>query len=335
MSAAVDNTLKVSATARDVVEAHTLSQLQAILRAHPEALVLGEGSNVVLGTHIPGVVCLIRNRGITTEMRNGAVEVTAAAGERWHALVRYCLGRGLHGLENLALIPGLVGAAPLQNIGAYGVELAQRLVSLRAVRVSDGAVCTFSAEECGFGYRDSWFKSGGAGQFAVVEITLRLSTQSAPVLDYPDVRNELHALGVSQPTPVDVARAVIRIRRRKLPDPRRIGNVGSFFKNPVISGVQRNALPEAARALEAHRSNAGNWKLSAAQLIDRAGCKGERCGGAAVWPRQPLVLVNLGGATGQDFITLATRIRARVRARFGIQLELEPRVYGIDPEPLD
>ena len=323
----VPNTLNVPARARALLPARSESELKQILQSTDNPLILGGGSNVVLSERIARPVCLVRNRGVSAAAIGKVIEVTAAAGESWHGLVRYCLGRGLFGLENLALIPGSVGAAPLQNIGAYGVELSQRMLRLRAARAADGAIRTFGVDECGFGYRDSWFKSAGAGEYVVVDVTLGLSTESDLVIDYPDIRVELKRLGISRPNPISVAEAVIRVRRRKLPDPRHIGNVGSFFKNPVVSARQLRSLQAQEADLVAHPSGS-LYKLSAAQLIDRAQCKGMRYGGAGVWARQPLVLVNLGGATGSDFVQLADEIRAKVRARFGVELETEPRAYG-------
>ena len=300
----IPNTLQVPARARRVVQVQTEHELRAFLRNNGQVLVLGGGSNVVLGETIDACVCLVRNRGITDLAQGDQVEVTAAAGESWHALVRYTLGRGLFGLENLALIPGSVGAAPLQNIGAYGVELSQRLVRLRAMRVSDGVVRTFAVDECGFGYRDSWFKSAAADEYVIVDVTLGLSQRPQLMLDYPDLKRELGRLGVSRPGPRDVAEAVIRVRRRKLPDPRRVGNVGSFFKNPIVPGSEMDRLRIQVQGLVARSvsSPASGFKLSAAQLIDQAHGKDETHGGAGVWFRQPLVLVNRGGATGKDFV---------------------------------
>jgi UDP-N-acetylmuramate dehydrogenase len=326
----VPNTLNVPARARQLAYAHDEAELRRLLRGAEALLVLGGGSNVVLNEFVDCAVCLIRNRGIQANLARGQIEVTAAAGESWHGLVRYCLGRGFFGLENLALIPGSVGAAPLQNIGAYGVELAQRLVRLRAMRTSDGQIRTFSCDECDFGYRDSWFKSAGAGEYVVLDVTLGLSAQPELMLDYPDLQLELRRLGIARPTPIHVAEAVIRVRRRKLPDPRHIGNAGSFFKNPIVSAGQARRAQARGKGLVARavEGQADAVKLSAAQLIDQAQCKSDCHGGAAVWARQPLVLVNRGGATGADFVALAAQIRNKVGARFGIWLETEPRLYG-------
>lgn len=293
--------------------------------------VLGGGSNVVLLPHVRGVVCLMRTRGYRSEtLPGGAVRITARAGERWHDLVRYTLGQGLAGLENLALIPGCVGAAPIQNIGAYGVELAERFVSLRAVDMHTGRIHTFHRGECGFGYRDSRFKSPASAHLVIVDVTLELHRHIEPRLDYPDLRLELQRLAWQRPTATQVAEAVIRIRRRKLPDPRRVGNVGSFFKNPVVSAGQAARLRRSLSGLVEYPRAEGGVKLAAAQLIEACGWKGRTVGPVAVWHRQPLVLCNAGGATGRDVLAVSEDIRRDVAERFGVALELEAQVIGQD-----
>lgn len=315
---------------RVITDTAALAAAAEAARAAGQPLtVLGGGSNVVLRDRIPGLVCLMRTRGVSETPSGDSVLVTAAAGERWHDLVRRTLGRGLYGLENLALIPGAVGAAPIQNIGAYGVELSDRFVSLRAMDVDSGSLRTFDRADCRFGYRDSVFKSGEQGRWIIVEVTLALSRRPAPVIDYPDLLLELERLGWQAPSPVRVAEAVIRVRRRKLPDPRWTGNAGSFFKNPVVPADVGRRLA-AAHGLTVRAGEGGAAKLSAAQLIDRCGWKGRSAGLAAVWSRQPLVLVNTGAARARDILALAEHVRADVHRRFGVELELEPRVIGQD-----
>jgi UDP-N-acetylmuramate dehydrogenase len=260
--------------------------------------------------------------------------VTAAAGENWHELVRFCLGQGLEGLENLALIPGLVGAAPIQNIGAYGVELADHFVHLTALDSRTGVIRTLRAADCGFGYRHSVFKTPAGAHWIVLSVTVRLHRHGARVLDYPDLRLELDRVGWDRPSAVQVAEAVIRVRRRKLPDPRRHGNVGSFFENPQVPEAVARSAHERVPALTLRAAGPGQVKLSAAQLIDACGWKGRTRGAAGVWHRQPLVLVNRGSATGADVLALAEAIRGDVAERFGIRLQLEPRVLGQDDSPV-
>ncbi len=332
------NTLGVEATADRVVTVTRERQLLDLVSARrrgarpPPLIVLGGGSNVVLRRRIAGVVCLMRTRGVRLDPQpDGTVLVTAAAGERWHDLVRRCLGQGLAGLENLALIPGAVGAAPIQNIGAYGVELADRFVRLRALDTATGRVCGFDRAACEFGYRDSRFKRPDSSHLVILDVTLRLSRGSSRVVtDYPDVQLELERLGWTHPSPVQVAEAVVRIRRRKLPDPRFVGNVGSFFKNPELAAAEAAALVARCRELRTRPGRDGRVKLSAAQLIELSGWKGRQVGAVAVWDRQPLVLVNHGGATGADVLAVSEDIRRDVASRWGVTLEREPGVIGQD-----
>jgi UDP-N-acetylmuramate dehydrogenase len=329
------NTLGVAATADRVVVVEDERALQALLREpaveRGELVVLGGGSNVVLKRHVPGTVAVVRTRGIRMEPGRGErANVSVAAGESWHGLVRFTVAQGLSGLENLALIPGSVGAAPLQNIGAYGVELADRLISLRVVEVATGAIKEFHRDECGFSYRDSRFKSADAGRFIILDVMLALSREVQPVIDYPELKLELQRLGCSRVSPPLIAEAVVRVRRRKLPDPRRVGNVGSFFKNPVVSASAAESLRPKVPGLVEHPQPDGRVKLSAAQLIDRAGFKARTGGKVGVWPRQALVLVNRGGASGADFLAFGQSIRAEIRQRYDVSLELEAQVYGVD-----
>ena len=292
---------------------------------------VGGGSNFVLRPRLPGLALLLRLRGMTFErLAERTWRVTASAGETWHDVVRAALGRGIRGLENLALIPGTVGAAPVQNIGAYGRELGEVLETVTVFDRRRGAFRTLPAGECGLRYRTSRFR-GDDGRFAIVRLALLLG--DAPLrFDYPDVRAELGRMGVA-PAAVDAARvaeAVVRVRRRKLPNPRRIGNVGSFFKNPLVSPAQLDAL-RARMDMDAYPSPdaQGLSKVSAARLIDAAGWKGVRHGAMQVWPRQPLVLVNRGGASGDDALALAAAIQSDVQGKYGVALELEPTVAGV------
>ena len=229
------------------------------------------------------------------------------------------------GLENLALIPGSVGAAPIQNIGAYGVELAERFHSLQAWNFADQTLQTLTADDCRFGYRDSAFKHEAQARL-IVNVTFALPRQWTPVVGYTDVENELRDRNIPQPQPRDVFDAVVSIRRRKLPDPARVGNAGSFFKNPVITRAQRSALIERHPSLVSYDIGGGRYKLAAGWLIDACGLKGTVRGRAAVYDKQALVLVNLGGATGAEILALAREVQEAVLARFNIELEPEPRI---------
>jgi UDP-N-acetylmuramate dehydrogenase len=331
------NTLSVGSAARELHTITTIDDLQTVTQRAAEGpvVILGGGSNVVLAAHVDRPVFLIRNRGIHALARGGRVEVTASAGESWHGLVRWCLGRGLSGIENLALIPGSVGAAPVQNIGAYGIELDARLVALRALEVATGRLLRMTPTECGFGYRTSLFKTR-PGTFVIAEITLALDPSPDAVnTSYPDVAVELERMGRSRVRPVDVAEAVIRVRRRKLPDPRRVPNAGSFFKNPVVDAELAARLTAQVGDLKTYPA-AGGVKLAAAQLIDR--CRRDAAGVIApwarreapvrVWDRQPLVLTNPGKRPASEVLEVAEAIRASVDARFGVRLELEPDTIG-------
>ena len=332
MSRLVPNTLRVECLADDLQVASSAGALAECLskadaRDVPVTL-LGEGSNVVLRRRLPGVVLRPAIRGIAVERLDARRwRLGAAAGERWHEVVRFALGQGVGGLENLILIPGSVGAAPVQNIGAYGLELAEVLESVTVFDRQRGTFRTLAVEECRFRYRDSLFKADAAERLVVVRVAMILGDR--PVRPhYADVGRELKRMGVGA-SRVGVGEAVLRLRRRKLPDARRIGNVGSFFKNPVVGTRQLDAV-RAKLDIDAFAEGAGRFKVSAARLIDSAGWKGVCQGDAQVWPRQPLVLVNRGRATASDLLDLSERIRDDVAAKYGIRLQLEPAVKGID-----
>ena len=321
------NTLGVPCQAERLIVARTNTQLFAALRRYSHDLILlGGCSNVILPARLTRPVCLVSIRGIDVRPDGQHFLVTAAAGESWHGLVRHTLGSGLAGLENLALIPGSVGAAPIQNIGAYGVELAERVVSVRVFDRETNEVGVLSPERCQFGYRTSVFKSN-PGRYAVLAVTLRLDQRGRTVLSYPDVVREQRRLGWPRPNPRQVAEIVIRVRRRKLPDPRRWGNVGSFFKNPIVSREAADRLTDSVPGLVRHVAGT-RVKLAAAQLIDLCGWKGCRAGAVGVWHRQPLVLVNHGQALGGDFLALARSMRDSIMERFRVRLELEPTVVS-------
>ena len=323
----VPNTLAVPCTAKRLCVAHSEAELvEAIRQGGERALVLGQGSNLVLPERLERPVVLAAWGGLRLRVRGEEALLTVAAGESWHGVVRYSLGQGWAGLENLALIPGSAGAAPIQNIGAYGVEVSERVVEVRVFDRAEDRVRALSAEACGFGYRDSLFKADPA-RYAVLSLTLRLARGLPLRLDYPDVGLELQRRGLTRPTPRQVAEVVIRIRRRKLPDPRHWGNAGSFFKNPIVDSGEAERLARSQPGLVAHPV-AGGVKLAAAQLIDRCGWKGRRVGAVGVWHRQPLVLVNFGTASGPDFLALGEQVRQSVRERFGVDLELEPSVLS-------
>ncbi|KPF66183.1 UDP-N-acetylenolpyruvoylglucosamine reductase [beta proteobacterium AAP99] len=290
-------------------------------------LVLGGGSNLVITGDFPGCVLAPRIAGFArTGETTDAWLVEVGAGELWHATVARLLDEQLPGLENLALIPGSVGAAPIQNIGAYGLELTSRFDSLQAVEISTGALRRFSRADCAFAYRDSVFKREAAGRFVIVSVTLALPKRWAPVDAYADLARGLAQRGVSQPSARDIFEVVVATRRAKLPDPAVLGNAGSFFKNPVVSAAAWLRLSAEHPEIVGYPQADGSVKLAAAWLIDRCGFKGQRRGAVGVHERQALVLVHHGGGRGSELLALAQEISGTVQRRFGVQLEPEPVV---------
>lgn len=323
------NTFRVPARAAWLAEV-TDPHIIPVLLARPEVsglpvLVLGDGSNVLFTRDFEGLVLIVATRGIEILGDDAAVvRICAAAGESWHGLVRWSLAQGLCGLENLSLIPGRVGAAPVQNIGAYGAELSDTLEAVEAYDREAGKLLRLERAQCEFSYRQSIFKSQPQ-RWIITSVELILHHDAPLKLDYAGVREELAAMAITRPTAVDVSEAVCRLRRRKLPDPAVIGNVGSFFKNPVVSNGQVQKLIAAHPGLPVFNASNGK-KLSAAWLIERCGWKGFREGDAGVSENHALVLVNYGKATGAQIWSLAQRIRDSVRIEFGVSLEPEPQI---------
>jgi UDP-N-acetylmuramate dehydrogenase len=323
------NTFGVAARARRYLRVTSAAELAAV-GADPQLcdlprLVLGGGSNLLFTRDFDGLVLhmALAGRAIVGQDR-GRTLVRAQAGEQWHGFVQWTLEQGLGGLENLALIPGTVGAAPIQNIGAYGAEIKDVFESLTVFDMASGELRTMGAPECRFGYRDSVFKHPEGAQLVVLDVCFALPSAWQPNLRYAELAQALREAGIAEPTPRQVGDAVIAIRRRKLPDPAVVGNAGSFFKNPVVSGEQCARLLASFPDLVHHRQPDGTEKLAAGWLIDQCGWKGKSIGAAGVYPKQALVLVNNGGASGQDVVKLAQAIRADVAQRYGVMLEPEP-----------
>lgn len=324
------NTFGFDVRARFAVHVRSEADLLAAL-ADPRAqglplVVLGGGSNVVLTQDLDALVLLMEIPGYAVASADCAHLVTAGAGENWHALVCRTIADGLPGLENLALIPGTAGAAPIQNIGAYGVELRERLDSLRAFDRHSSEFVHLTLEECQFAYRDSLFKREGRDRYIITAVTLRLPLPWQPVLGYAELARELAQDPAAHPTADRIRDAVIAIRSRKLPDPAQVGNAGSFFKNPVVGAEQRDALLARYPNLVSHAQPDGSYKLAAGWLIDQCGFKGVSDGPVGVYGKQALVLVHHGGGTGQALLALAHRIADAVQARFGVRIEPEPVV---------
>ncbi len=328
------NTFRVAARARWLVEIDDARELPAVL-TRPEwrdlpLLVLGDGSNTLFTRDYDGVVLRLTGRRVSESLWVGDdAVVRVEAGRNWHDFVTWSLAQGYIGLENLALIPGTVGAAPIQNIGAYGVELARHVDSVEVWDRECGEFANLDQGACAFRYRDSVFKRAeGRERWIITAVRFRFRPDTPLVLDYAGVREELAAMGVDTPRARDVAAAVIRLRRRKLPDPDEIGNAGSFFKNPIVAKATADALRAGYPSLPVYPATDGKAKLSAAWLIEQSGWKGHRDGDAGVSERHALVLVNHGQASGADLLRLARRIEDSVRATFGVTLEPEPVIIA-------
>ncbi|UJM91978.1 UDP-N-acetylmuramate dehydrogenase [Rhodanobacter denitrificans] len=330
-SLAARNTLRVDARARLLAEIRDAAKLPELLDfpavRSGRLLVLGEGSNVLFTGDFDGTVLAMATRGVQVESDGDGARIAVAAGERWDDFVRWTLGQGYAGLENLILIPGTVGAAPIQNIGAYGCEVAEFIDSVEAWDTHERQVATLDRAACAFAYRDSLFKHE-PGRHVVTAVRFVLPRSRPLRTDYAGIDEELARMGVDRPAPFHVAEAVMRLRLRKLPDPAVIGNAGSFFKNPIVDAALANALQREHPGLAAWPQPDGRSKLSAAWLIEKAGFKGLREGDAGISNRHALVLVNHGHATGPQLWALAQQVMHGVRERFGVQLEPEPVVIG-------
>lgn len=325
------NSFGIDVRAQLFAEAHSDSDVREALTyatAHKvPLLVIGGGSNLLLTQDVQALVLRMATHGIRVLHDDGLQAVVEAeAGEAWHPFVLWTLEQGFCGLENLSLIPGTVGAAPMQNIGAYGVEIKDVFAGLTALDRHTGELRDFSLEECNFAYRDSLFKHE-TGRWLILRVRFALSRASHLKLDYGPVQQRLAGQGITEATPSDVSRAICSIRREKLPDPAELGNAGSFFKNPLVSHVLAAELQALYPDLVAYPQADGQMKLAAGWLIDKAGWKGFRDGDAGVHKLQALVLVNYGGASGHDIANLARRIQQDIAERFKVELEMEPNQY--------
>jgi len=325
------NTFGLPAVARTLVRIAGDADVRRVVD-HPELgrapkFILGGGSNIVLTKDMPQVVLKVEVRGMRlVEERADAWIVEVGAGENWHDVVAWTLAMGRPGLENMALIPGTAGAAPVQNIGAYGIELKDRFESLDAVDLVTGRSVTLGPSICAFGYRDSVFKHSLLNRSVITRVRLRLPKPWQPVLGYLDIARRMHETGVAAPSPQQVFDWVVAIRRAKLPDPAAIGNAGSFFKNPVVTPEQCRDIIGRDPEIVHYPLPDGSIKLAAGWMIDACGWKGKSVGQAGVYEKQALVLVNRGGAIGSEVMTLARAIQESVYGRFGIRLEPEPVV---------
>src|SRR5476649_2728524 len=325
------NSFGIDVRAQLFAEAHSDADVREALAyatAHAvPLLVIGGGSNLLLTQDIQALVLRMATQGIRVLQDDGQqVVVEAEAGEAWHPFVLWTLEHGFCGLENLSLIPGTVGAAPMQNIGAYGVEIKDVFAGLTALDRQTGELRDFTLEECAFGYRDSVFKHE-IGRWLILRVRFALSRVERLHLEYGPVRQRLEAQGIKEPTARDVSRAICSIRSEKLPDPAVLGNAGSFFKNPLVAASLLQKIKRKHPGVVSYPQPDGQVKLAAGWLIEQAGWKGFREGDAGVHSLQSLVLVNYGDATGEQLLNLARRVQADIAERFAVDLEMEPNLY--------
>lgn len=324
------NTFGLPARARyfaELTDAARLPDLCALpFFEREKVLWLGGGSNIILRGDYPGLAVRLANRGIReTRRAPGHVWLEAQAGENWHGFVRHTLALGLNGLENLSLIPGTVGASPVQNIGAYGVEAKDLIDTVNCYDLAEHRFVSLANADCRFAYRDSLFKREGRGRYVITSVVFKLTERFTPRTAYGDLADVLAASCPGREiTAADVSAAVCRIRRAKLPDPALLGNAGSFFKNPAVPAAQAAVLAAAHPAMPRYPQSDGTVKLAAGWLIEQCGLKGRSIGGAAVHDKQALVLVNTGRATAADVAALAALVQNTVAERFGVELESEP-----------
>lgn len=324
-------TMHCRAVAQHFAEVTSVDELRQALTMADEngwsVRILGGGSNIVPTSDVDGLVISMRIRERSACVDGDVVHVRFGAGEIWHDVVEWTVNQGWGGMENMALIPGTVGAAPMQNIGAYGVEQAGIFEECEALDRETGKIVRFLSQDCAFGYRESVFKHEHRDRMIITSVTYRLSTKPTVNTTYRDVSEELASMNVTEPTIMDVLNAVVSVRRRKLPDPAVIGNAGSFFKNPVVSSDVAERFRSAHAEVPMYPQPDGRVKLAAAWLIDQSGWKGARHGDAGVHDRQALVLVNHGAASGDEILALASAIQSSVLERFGISLEREVNVW--------
>lgn len=326
------NTFGVEAKAKYFVEINTVEELIETLKlSHTQTLpllFLGGGSNILFTKDFDGLAIQLNLKGISEEfLSENEVLVTAKAGENWHEFVMFCLNKNYGGLENLSLIPGNVGTSPMQNIGAYGTEIKDHFVSCKVLNLKTLEIETFNLEKCRFGYRDSIFKQEGKNQYVILEVSFKLTTQNHTIkTEYGAIQSEMENLGIINPTIQDVSKAVINIRQSKLPDPKKIGNAGSFFKNPTIPLAQFEDLKLKFDNIQGYPN--GNFvKVPAGWLIEQCGWKGKQIGNVASHQLQSLVIINAtGNASGKEIFDFSTLIIDSVKEKFGIELEREVNI---------
>ena len=323
------NTFGIDVKATEFASINSIQELRDVLNTNPtDLLILGGGSNMLLTKDVEALILQINLKGISVISRSeNSVQIEVAAGENWHELVCWCLNENFGGLENLSLIPGNVGTAPIQNIGAYGVELKDSFVSCEALNIKTKELRTFTKEECQFGYRNSIFKQELKGLYIITSVVFELSNQEHSLkTNYGAIETELQNYGIKTPTIQDISKAVISIRNSKLPDPKIIGNSGSFFKNPVVTYSKFEILQTLFPQIQHYKISTDVVKIPAGWLIDTAGFKGKTFGNFGVHAKQALVLVNYGGASGMDILNLSIQIQKAVKFIFDIDLETEVNI---------
>ena len=325
------NTFGIDVTARYFATFENVTELEEILNSKLQTsnskLILGGGSNILFTKDYSGIVLKNDIKGIEIVQEDDEfIYIKVGAGENWHQFVLHCVQNNYAGVENLSLIPGNVGASPMQNIGAYGVEIKDVFYELEAVHLQDKTIQKFGLEDCSFGYRESVFKNKYKDQFIITSVTYRLNKKPSFNTSYGAINQELEIMRVKSLSIQAISQAVINIRTSKLPDPKDLGNAGSFFKNPVISNEQFNALKQAFPNVIAFPSGAQHTKLAAGWLIEQCGWKGYRKGDAGCFPKQALVLVNYGNATGKEIFDLSEEIIHSVKKKFSLVLEREVNI---------
>ena len=323
------NTFGFDLKAENFIRFNSIVGLSEILKEHQEKplFILGGGSNILLTKNIAGLVLKNEIKGIKIiEDHEDYVIVESGAGEVWHEFVLHCINFGWAGIENLSLIPGSVGASPMQNIGAYGVEIKDVFVYLSALNIATGKIEIFNAEQCKFAYRESVFKQALKGKYVICYVAFKLSKKAIKNTSYGAIEDELKKMGISSPSIEDISKAVISIRQSKLPNPAVIGNAGSFFKNPIVSEELVKKLQEIYPDIPNYPSTNGTKKLAAGWLIEKAGWKGKTIGNIGVHKNQALVLVNYGGGSGEEILALSTAIIEDIKSKFNVELEREVNI---------
>ena len=324
------NTFNIKATARYFSSIGSIEDLKLALQSniHPDIFILGGGSNMLLTKNIEALVLHINLKGIKiiSEDRNSVV-LNVMAGENWHEFVQYCIKNDYGGVENLSLIPGNVGTAPIQNIGAYGVELKDVFLDCNTLSINDQSEKKFTKEECNFGYRNSIFKDQKKGKYIITNVTFKLTKNNhRTIIEYGSIKQELENSNIHHPSIKDISEVIIKIRESKLPNPNEIGNSGSFFKNPTINNIEFEEFYKNFPTAPFYKLSEFEYKIPAGWLIEKSGFKGQRDGDAGVHKNQALVLVNHGNASGKEILELAEKIQTKVKQDFGILIEPEVNI---------